>query len=57
MTMKCDTCHFYNYDEDYGDYVCDAGMDEDEYARVFASPRGRCPFYQKGDDYYLPRHQ
>jgi hypothetical protein len=32
-------------------------LDEDEHYRVFSNPSGRCPYYQKGDEYYLPRHQ
>ena len=53
----CETCWHYDYDEEYEEYYCRMDLDEDEFARVFARHSGRCPFYQKGDDYYLPRHQ
>lgn len=31
--QSCDTCAFYGYDEDYGAYLCDMDMDEDDYMR------------------------
>ena len=53
----CETCWHYDYDEEFDEYYCRMELDEDEYARIFSSARGRCPFYQKGDEYELPRHQ
>ena len=52
----CESCWHYDYDEELDEYYCRMELDEDEYERVFARPGGRCPFYQKGDDYYLARH-
>lgn len=53
----CETCWHYDYDEEADEYFCRMDLDEDDYYRVFATPNGRCPYYQKGDEYYLPRHQ
>lgn len=53
----CETCWHYDYDEEADEYYCRMDLDEDEYERVFVRSGGRCPFYQKGDEYYLPRHQ
>lgn len=53
----CESCWHYDYDEEYDEYYCRMDLDEDEFARIFSRPDGRCPFYQKGDDYDLPRHQ
>ena len=55
--MKCDTCHFYNYDDEYGDYVCDASMDEDEYARLVERGSKECPYWRDGDEYSVVKHQ
>ena len=30
---KCESCVFYQYDENYDDYVCDMDLDEDEIDR------------------------
>ena len=41
---QCETCCFYNYDEEYDEYICDVDLDEDEMVR-FLSGRGisHCP--------------
>lgn len=31
---NCETCAFYTYDDEYGYYVCEADLDEDEMVRV-----------------------
>ncbi len=53
----CESCWHYDYDEEFDEYNCRMELDEDEFERVFSRPGGRCPFYQKGDEYDLPRHQ
>ena len=52
---QCDTCWYFDYDEEYDEYYC--MMDLDEVYRVFASRQGRCPYYRQGDDYTLARRQ
>ena len=46
MVNECDTCWYFDYDEEY-----------DEYYRVVTSPGNHCPFYRQGDDYTLARKQ
>ena len=53
----CETCWHYDYDEENDEYYCRMELDEDEYERVFSRSKGRCPFYQKGDEYFLSRRQ
>ena len=53
----CDTCWYYDYDEEYDEYYCMMDLDEDEVYRFFATPHRRCPFYRQGDDYTLARRQ
>ena len=35
---SCADCTYYSYDEEYGGYVCDVNMDEDEYVRLIGQP-------------------
>ncbi len=57
MESQCETCWYYDYDEEYEEYYCMMDLDEDEYYRAFSTPQSRCPFYRQGDDYTLARRQ
>ena len=39
----CDTCWYYDYDEEYDEYYCMMDLDEDEVYRYLASRQSRCP--------------
>mgnify|MGYP004530163423 CR=1 FL=1 len=54
---ECDTCWYFDYDEELDIYTCMMDLDEDEVYRFFGQPRGRCPYYRQGDDYTLARRQ
>ena len=53
---QCEACCFYNYDEEYYEYICDVDLDEDEMLR-FLSVRGDCPYWRPGDEYRTARRQ
>jgi hypothetical protein len=53
----CDSCAYYSYDEDWGGYVCDISMDEDEWQRFISEKCRNCPYYVSGDEYELARKQ
>ncbi|MCD8083650.1 MAG: DUF6472 family protein [Clostridiales bacterium] len=53
----CEYCACYMYDEEYGGYVCDANMDEDDYSRLLTDSRHSCPYYRNGDEYRVVRRQ
>lgn len=55
--MNCETCVFYDYDEEYDEYYCSADMDEDDYARLMLEPQKSCPFWRDGDEYSVVKHQ
>ena len=40
---ECDTCWYYDYDEEYDEYFCMMDLDEDEVYRFFVAPGSRCP--------------
>ena len=54
---ECDTCWYYDYDEEFDEYYCMMNLDEDEVYRFFTSGRSHCPYYRQGDDYTLARRQ
>ena len=56
-TNSCDTCAYCGYDEEYGEYVCDIDMDEDEYIRFLTDHHSQCPYYRNGDEYLVVRSQ
>lgn len=53
----CETCSNYVYDEEYGYYVCEASLDEDEMARFISGRHFECPYYQLDDEYRIVRKQ
>ena len=53
---KCESCQFYDFDEDYDDYICTVDMDEDEVVRLASDARD-CPYWRPGDDYATARRQ
>ena len=53
---QCEACCFYNYDEEYDEYICDVDLDEDEMVRFLAG-RGACPYWRPGDEYRTARRQ
>ena len=57
MVDECDTCWYYDYDEEYDEYCCRMELDEDEVYRILSSSSHHCPFYRQGDDYTLARRQ
>ena len=46
---RCEDCLYYDYDEDYEEYLCKMAFDEDEAVRL--SGRVRCPYYRFYDEY------
>ncbi len=57
MGSECDTCWYYDYDEEFDEYVCIMDLDEDEMYRLLTSGKSHCPYYRQGDDYTLARKQ
>ena len=53
----CETCAFYGYDDEYGAYLCDMNMDEDDYVRIMTDRHYQCPYYRNGDEYAVVRKQ
>ena len=56
-SSSCETCAFYVYDDEYGAYLCDMDMDEDDYVRIMTDRHYQCPYYRNGDEYAVVRKQ
>ena len=54
---NCEYCGNYVYDEDYGYYVCEMDLDEDEMARFMTGTFHDCPYFQYGDEYRIVKKQ
>lgn len=54
---NCEYCSNYLYDEEYGYYICDINLDEDEMSRFMRSTFDNCPYFQFRDDYRIVRKQ
>lgn len=47
----CESCVYYDWDEEYEDEVCMINLDEDEYLRFSQSGGRVCPYYRYYDEY------
>lgn len=54
---SCDTCIYYEYDEEYECYACSIDLDEDEMAHFMLDTHYHCPYYKFGDEYAIVRKQ
>ena len=48
---NCDTCEFYDYDDEYGENVCIMKLDEDEMVNFLTGNTNYCPYYRFYDEY------
>ena len=53
----CIRDRYYEYDDEYGFYVCDMDLDEDETAQFIGGRFQNCPYYRPGDEYTIVRKQ
>ena len=51
MESKCESCEFYDYDEEYGEYICNARLDQDEMSNFLGGRTKGCPYYRFYDEY------
>lgn len=47
----CESCVFYDYDEEYEVYECRVNLDQDELSRFLEGRTMSCPFYRYYDEY------
>lgn len=57
MADHCEECMHYEYDDEYGCYICEMDLDEDEMELFLRGSFHECPFYEPGDEYTIVRKQ
>jgi hypothetical protein len=50
-SANCESCEFYDYDEEYDAYVCNARLDQDEMSNFLGGRTQSCPYYRYYDEY------
>ena len=48
---NCESCEFYDYDEDLDAYICKVNLDEDEMIAFLSRNTKGCPYYRFYDEY------
>ena len=57
-TVKnCESCVYYDYDDDMDGYVCTVSLDEDDVVDFLSGHNNDCPFYRYYDEYKSVRRQ
>ena len=51
LPKNCETCEFYDYDEELDAYVCDVNLDQDEMVDFLGRNTRSCPYYRYYDEY------
>lgn len=49
QAKNCETCEFYDYDEEMDAYVCDVRLDQDEMGCFLSGTNRGCPYYRYYD--------
>lgn len=57
VQTNCESCEYYDLDEDWGEYVCTMDLDEDEMVRFLTGQNKGCPYYKYYDEYKLVQKQ
>lgn len=56
-SLPCESCAYYDYDEEYDEYYCTVNMDEDEIEKFMSGSFDCCRFYSPYDEYKVVRKQ
>lgn len=54
---QCEMCAYFDFDDEYDDYLCMIGMDEDEAVRYASDRHSSCPYFRFYDEYKIVRKQ
>ena len=44
VTARCEDCIYFDFDEDYDDYICTQSLDEDQLDQRRPAAAKRCPY-------------
>ncbi len=48
---SCESCVFYDYDENWDSYICTVNLDQDEMGAYLSGSSKACPYYRFYDEY------
>ncbi len=51
VATNCETCMYYDWDDDFDGYVCTVNLDEDDLERFVHGQAQNCPYYRFYDEY------
>ena len=51
VTARCEDCVYFDFDEEYDDYICTQSLDEDELLRLTRDGAKSCPYFRFYDEY------
>ena len=51
VTARCEDCIYFDFDEDYDDYICTQSLDEDELVLRRRDGARSCPYFRLYDEY------
>lgn len=54
---NCDTCAYYEHDDEYNTYICMMNLDQDEMEKFVNYSFDNCPYYKTYDEYKTVRKQ
>ena len=54
---QCESCAYYDYDEDVDAYVCGINLEEDDLVRYYQGSNSSCPYYSFYDEYKIVQKQ
>ena len=54
---NCESCLYYDYDEEYDSYICTVTLDEDEAVDFMSGRNNECAYYKYYDEYKSVRKQ
>ncbi len=57
MSLCCEQCAYYNYDEEYDEYYCTVNLDEDEMEKYVSGNMNGCHYFTPYDEYKVVQKQ
>ena len=54
---NCESCEFFDYNDEDDAYECRVSLDEDEFFRFVSGHNSECPYYRYYDEYKSVRKQ
>ena len=57
ISAQCESCAYYDYDDEMDCYVCMINIDQDDASYMFSGRHSSCPYYSYYDEYKIVRKQ